>query len=241
MAQRQVTRRSPGGNIVAVQWDGAKTISEVAGVRFAGGSYGRGFQIHPLGAHDFALKNIIEGANVKRVLVGRRELKIGKSADNQTTIATLIGSHHELMTIFQGPAPAAQVIGELFGVLDIDDAAEGMRVVPQNATMLSVMNEHIVIVNDDSTSLDIPSAAQASQIVPKHKGAKTKHGEVWRTKLPGRKGNRAHDFTYVVGTPKGAADVVAASTDAVTDKALLAMVDSVNVAWSADKAKGKRR
>lgn len=243
MAQRSVTRRGPSGDVVAVSWDGAKLISEVAGVRFAGGSYGRGFQIHPAGAHDFACENVVDdGATLdSRVMVGRREVKIAKSADKQTTIATLIGSHHELMTIFQGPAPAAATIGELFGALDIDDAAEGMRCVAKDATLLTVMNEHIVLVNEDSTSLDVPSPALASQIVPGHRGGKTRHGEVWRTLLPGRKGQRAHDFTYVVGTPRGAADVVAASTDGISDKDLLAMVDSVNVEWSGRQGKGRNR
>lgn len=243
MAQRSVTRRGPSGDVVAVSWDGAKLISEVAGVRFAGGSYGRGFQIHPAGAHAFACENVVDGGAqlVSRVMVGRREVQIAASADKHTTIATLIGPHHELMTIFQGPAPAAATIGELFGALDVDDATEGMRCVAKDATLLSVMNEHMVLVNEDSTSLDIPSPALASQIVPGHRGGRTRHGEVWRTLLPGRKGKRAHDFTYVVGTPMGAADVVAASTDALTDQGLLDMVDSVNVQWSSRKGKGRTR
>lgn len=231
MGRQSLVRRGPSGDYVSLSWSGAQCISEVAGVRFAGGSVGRGFQIQPLGAHDFAMEHLSEGVTSRRLLVGRREVKIGTAGDGSSTTATLLGRHHELMTVFQGPAPSDARISELFGVLDIDDDKDGMRVVPAAATMLTKTTEHLVFVNEDSTSMDVPGPAHADQIVPKRAGEGTKHGEVWRAGLPGRSGKSARDFSYVVGTTLGAAEIQA-GTEQISDADLLSMVDSVNVRWS---------
>lgn len=136
-----------------------------------------------------------------------RSPSVSSAPDGSMTVASLIGKHHELMTIFSGPAPALANVGELYAVLDLDDTAEGMRVAPQPATGLTMMNEHVLLVCDDSVSFDLPGPAHADQMVPRHRGGKTRHGEIWRTLLPGRSGARPHDYSYVVGTPTGAAEV----------------------------------
>ncbi|MCA0435623.1 MAG: hypothetical protein LCH98_03910 [Actinobacteria bacterium] len=211
--------------------------SHVAGIRFAGGSYGRAFQIHPLGAHEFAMQHLVDAGATKRLLVGRREVKVTSAADRSSTTATLLGAHHELMTVFTGPAPDERRISDLFGVLDIDDAPEGMAVRPQSETMLTPMGEHIVLIAEDFTSVDVPGPTNASEMVPKGRGRKTRNGEVWRNRLPGRAGTRANDFSYVVGTPRGAAEVIASDENLVSEENLLAMVDSLDVAWSAGKGR----
>ena len=43
-------KRAPSGNILTASWRGKDIGSHVCGVRYAGGSVGRGFQIHPRGA-----------------------------------------------------------------------------------------------------------------------------------------------------------------------------------------------
>lgn len=236
MPARSVTRRSPGGRYVNLSWNGADVASEVAGVRFAGGSQGRGFQIHPLGAHDFAMKHLTEGVLDQRLIVGGREVRVSKAKDGLSTTATLIGPHHELMTVFSGPAPTPQRITDLFSVLDIDDDKDGMRVAPADATLMSVVNEHVALVNSDFTSIDIPGPAHADDLVPRQRGRATKNGEVWRAKLPGRNGKRAHDFSYIVGTRRGAVEIVASDPGGISAVDLLAMVDSMNVSWRASKA-----
>lgn len=236
MPPRKITRRAPGGHYVTVSWDGAGVASHVAGIRFAGGSYGRAFQIHPLGAHEFAMTHIADAPTSGRVLVGRNEVRIATARDGSSTTATLIGKHHELMTVFTGPAPAKRRIIDIFSVLDIDDRPEGMAVTPQPETLLTGAGEHIVLVAEDFTSVDVPGPGNASEMVPKARGKKTRHGEVWRNRLPGRAGQGARDFSYVVGTPRGAAEVIASDEGLISETDLLAMVDSLNVAWTADKA-----
>lgn len=236
MGRHRLTRRAPGGAVLEMSWQGAAPGSQVSGVRFAGGSYGRGFQIHPAGAHDAAVEAFTPGARTSRLVVGRREVKLSVAADRTSATATLLGEHHELMTVFTGPAPSTARIVDLFGVLDVDDAPEGMRVVPRRSTLLSVMNEHHVVVAEDLVSVDVPGPAHAKRLVPRHRGRRTRHGEVWKSPLPGARGKgRGRDFAYVVGTPTGVAEVVASDADATTDAALLAMVDSLDVAWRAGR------
>lgn len=226
-------KRAPSGNVLTASWRGMNVGSHVCGVRFAGGSVGRGFQVHPRGAHDFAM-SIAEGsATHQRVLVGRHEVKV--STVGASTTASLLGQHHELMTIFEGPAPARERITEIFGALDVNDNPRGMQVRPTRASMLSLLSEHVVFVADDFTSMDAPGAPNAERLVPRGRGRGqgTEHGEVWRNRVPGRGGNRAHDFAYIVGTPRGVVELVASEPDAITERALLDMVQSLDVTWSA--------
>lgn len=221
--------------MLTASWRGKEVGSHVCGVRFAGGSVGRGFQVHPRGAHDFAMGIADGNVEHQRMLVGRREVKVSTVADAGSTTATLLGQHHELMTIFSGPAPSRERIVEIFGTLDIVDSARGMRVTPSGASMLSMVSEHIVFVADDFTSMDAPGAPNADRLVPRGRGRGrgTQHGEVWRNRLPGRSAEGAHAFAYVVGTPRGAVELVASDTETISAEALLDMVDSMDVAWSA--------
>lgn len=207
----------------------------MCGVRYAGGSVGRGFQVHPRGAHDAAMK-MVEGPVIhERVLVGRNEVKVSTATDVGATTATLLGRHHDLMTVFTGPAPARERIADIFGVLDIDDHPLGMRVTPTGASMLSLVSEHIVFIAEDFTSMDAPGAPSAQRLVPRGqgRGRPTEKGEVWKSKVPGRSGNRAHDFAYIVGTPRGAVELIAEDPEAIAETALLDMVNSMDVTWSA--------
>lgn len=235
MAKQRLVRRAPSGDVLRLEWEGAAPGSEVVGVRFAGGNYGRGFQIHPLGAHDAAVERFVQGARTSRLVVGRHEVKVSVAPDDSSTTATLIGRHHELMTVFTGPAPATGRIVDIFGVLDIDDAPQGMRVTPARSTLLSVLNEHLVVFAEDFVSMDMPGPAHAHRVVPRHRSNRTRRGnEVWKSTFPGRgRGRgRARDFAYIVGGRSGVAEVVASDVDATTDAAVLAMVDSLDVAWS---------
>lgn len=228
-------KRAPSGNVVTATWRGKEVGSHVCGVRFAGGSVGRGFQVQPRGAHDAAMALVEGPITHQRVLVGRAEVKVSTATQVGSTTATLIGQHHELMTVFSGPAPTREGIVGIFGVLDVDDNPRGMRVTPSRASMLSLVSEHVVFIADDFTSMDAPGAPNTDRLVPRGqgRGRKTEKGEVWRSRVPGRQGNTAYDFAYIVGTPRGAVELVASDPQAITEPALLDMVDSIDIAWSA--------
>lgn len=232
MGRRKYTRISPSGVEMELSWEGAEVATHVAGVHFAGGSFGRAFQISPLGAHDFAAQNLLDASLSSRLQVKGHEVCISTARDGSSTMATLISSHHELMTVFAGPAPEASTIAELFAVLDITDSRAGMQVTPQPATGLTVSGEHIVVTHEDSTSIDVPAPAHCREMIPRKAGRRTRHGEIWRNQLPGRTGETAHDFSYVVGTPGGVAEVVFAEQRAISHDAALAVLNSIDVNWS---------
>lgn len=234
MVSKTVRRVSPSGATMTLGWDGEAMVTHVSGVHFAGGSYGRAFQISPRGAHDFATEFLMKDAtSLTRLRQGRHEIRVSSDpARSRSSIATLVGQHHELMTIFAGPAPRKDVILDLFSVLEIEDTPDGMVVTPSRASGLTVNGEHVVIENADSTSIDVPAPAHAHTIIPRKAGRRTRHGEVWRSRLPGRDGNTAHDYSYVVGTGKGAAEVVFADQQRISSERALSVLDSLNIAWS---------
>ncbi|MGH8880198.1 MAG: hypothetical protein ACRD0P_23075, partial [Stackebrandtia sp.] len=93
-----------------------KPVSSVAaGVRFAGGSYGTGFQIGPRGYHEFACTKVAPATTRDRFLVHGREVVLAEANDWQSSVATLIGTYHELMTVYAGPAPRRDRVSALFG------------------------------------------------------------------------------------------------------------------------------
>lgn len=231
MPRNKSVRLSPSGNRVSVSWDGKTVASNVSGVHFVGGSYGRAFQIAPAGAHDFAAENLLDAQLVERVKVRGKEIRISTARDGSSTIASYIGNHHELMTVFHGPAPATRMITELFAVLDIKDNANGMTVTPQGATGLTATGEHVFLQMEDSASVDIPTPDHARQLLPKRAGQKTKHGEVWKTLLPGRSGKKVHDYSYLVGTPTGVAEVVFADDTVIGEDAAMEFIDGLDVSW----------
>jgi hypothetical protein len=225
---------APSDATVTVELPADQRVTSVAaGVRFAGGSYGRGFQIGPRGHHDFACAHLVPASTIDRFVVHGREVVVAEAADKSTAIATLMGEYHELMTVFGGPAPQRSNIIQLFSMLEIDDRVGGMVVKPKSATLLGTLNEHLTVVVEGYGSLSIPGAGQAHNMLPKHRGAKTKKGEVWRTPLPGvtTQSSRARDYSYVLGFKAGLAEVHFDDGDTPGDDARLAWLDQINVAW----------
>ncbi|MEU4247662.1 hypothetical protein AB0F15_09645 [Amycolatopsis sp. NPDC026612] len=201
----------------------------VAGVRFVGGSFGTGFQIGPRGYHDFACTHVAPARTRERLVVHGREVLVAEAADGQSSVATLIGAYHELMTVYAGPAPRRDRVLALFGSLRIEDHVGGMTVVPRAATLLDPTNEHFVVVVKDHGSLSIPAPRQAAALIPRHAGARTKHGEVWKA---GYAGESARSF--VLGCPAGLAEVHLADTAAKTERQRLDWLDEIGIAWNQD-------
>src|SRR5256886_16175207 len=190
MGTQQLQLVAPGGGRLTVDLPPDPLVSSVvAGVRFAGGSFGTGFQIGPRGYHDFACTHVAPATPRQRFLVHGREVVIAEATDHGSSMATLIGTYHELMTGYAGPAPERDRVFALFSSLRIEDRVGGMIVRPRSATMLDTMTEHLVVVVRDRGSLNIPAPRQAVELVPRHAGARTRFGEVWKAPYPGAEGS----------------------------------------------------
>jgi hypothetical protein len=227
---RQMVLRAPSGARVEVRLpDDAPVASVAAAVRFVGGSYGTAFGIGPRGYHEFARRHAAPATARDRLVVHGREVAVAEADDGQSSWATLLGPYHELMTVFAGPAPGRDRILALFGSLRVADHADGMEVRPRQATLLEAMAEQLMVTVAGRGALCIPGPRQAPAFTPRHAGAPTRHGEVWKAPYPGAadRGPAAH--AYILGCPAGTAEVhFPAGTVGPGE---LAWLDGLAVAW----------
>jgi hypothetical protein len=233
MATQRLNLIAPSGNRVDVDLLAEPHVSSIASmVRFVGGSYGTGFQIGPRGYHDFACTHVAPAVQRERLLVHGREVVVAEAKDKQSSVATLIGTYHELMTVFAGPAPKSERVVALFSALQIEDHVDGMVVKPRSATLLDAAVETVVVVVKDRGTLSIPGPRQAAALAPKFAGARTKHGEVWKA-TQGEAGAPAETATqgYILGCAAGLAEVHLARAEVASEKTVLGWLDEVNVAW----------
>jgi hypothetical protein len=203
-----------------------------AGVRFAGGSFGTGFQIGPRGYHDFACTWVAPATLRERLLVHGREVRVAEANDGQSSVATLIGTYHELMTVYAGPAPRKDRVFALFGCLELEDHVDGMVVRPRTATLLDTMTEHLVVVVEGRGSMAIPGPRQARMLVPRHAGARTRHGEVWKAPYPGAVDpTQVGGHAFILGCPSGLAEIHLNGPAEVTEGQLFGWLNEISVAW----------
>jgi len=233
MAVQQLDLVAPSGGRVRVTLAAEPLVSSVAAaVRFAGGSFGTGFQIGPRGYHDFAATYVAPATRRERFLVHGREVVVAEADDRQSSFATLIGTYHELMTVYAGPAPRRDRVFALFSSLQIVDHVEGMVVRPRAATLLDALSEHLMVVVRDRGAVSIPGPRQAPALVPGHAGAPTRHGEVWRAPYPGVAGTAgAREHSYILGCPAGLAEVHFSGSGATAESELFGWLNEIDVAW----------
>jgi hypothetical protein len=223
---RQMVLRAPSGARVEIRLpDDAPVASVAAGVRFVGGSYGTGFGIGPRGYHDFAARHVAPATPRDRLVVAGREVVVAEAADGQSSWATLLGPYHELMTVFAGPAPRRDRVLGLFGALSVEDHVDGMVVRPRRATLLDAMAEQVMVVVAGRGALCVPGPRQAPAFTPRHAGAPTRYGEVWKAPYAGMPGRTA----FVLGCPAGTAEVHFPGRD--VGERELAWLDGLAVAW----------
>ncbi|MDQ3579897.1 MAG: hypothetical protein M3443_20325 [Actinomycetota bacterium] len=225
---------APSGDRVTISLPGEKPVSSVAAaMRFAGGSYGTGFQIGSRGYHDFACTHVAPATTRERLLVHGREVVVAEADNGESSVATLIGDYHELMTVYAGPAPRRDRVFALFNSLRIEDRVEGMVVVPRRATLLDSMSEHIVVAVKDFGSVSIPGPRQARNHLPTHAGASTRHGEVWKVAMPGAENStKLSDHVFILGCAAGVAEIHLADSGTPSDQERLDWLDGIDVAWS---------
>jgi hypothetical protein len=123
--------------------------------------------------------------------------------------------------VYAGPAPSRDRISALFGSLEVTDHAGGLVVRPRSAMLLDTMTEQLAVVVRGRGTVSIPGPRQALALVPRHAGAPTRFGEVWKVAYPG--GNGKHSF--ILGCPAGLAEVH------LTDSGALDWLAQLDVAW----------
>jgi hypothetical protein len=167
-----------------------------------------------------------------RFVVHGREVAVAEADDGRSSWATLLGTYHELITEFVGPAPRRDRVLALFGSLRIQDRVGGMAVRPQAATLLDTLVEQVIVVVAGRGSVCIPGPRQARGLVPAHAGARTRFGEVWKAPYPtAGTASTAAAQAFLLGCPGGVAEVHLPAIPAVAEAEQLDWLDHINVAW----------
>jgi hypothetical protein len=225
--------RAPGGDELTVRLpDGSPVTSTAAEIRFVGNSYSRGFQIGPHGYHQFACRYLIRATTRDRFLVDGREIVVSGTSDGDTTMVTMRERYHEVSTVFSGPSPDRPSLAALFDTVDIDDHPRGLRLRPVSVALVDVTAERLVLNVSGRGAVSIPGPRHTRAILPSHRGASTRFGELWRTPLPGRSSHRdSRDFMYVIAGARGAAQVHVDESSPLDGPGLLTWVSGLDVAW----------
>jgi hypothetical protein len=237
MAEQQVELIAPSGAQVKITMpEGPRVATTAADVRFAGGSFGRGFNVGQRGYHQFAVTYVVPSTTVDRFVVNGREVVVAESEDGLTSTVTLVGEYHELMTVFGGPRPDRARLTALFGSLQVTDEVAGMTVRPVDATLLDVMSENVMVTVDQIATVVMPGVQQLSDLIPDHAGTPTRYGQVWRFRgedngAAASPADGVRDFQFLFAGSSGAAQVDWQPETGVTDDELLGWLDGLNVVW----------
>jgi hypothetical protein len=240
MAQR-LRLLSPSGHHVTVGLADSPTANNVsASIRYAGGSLARGFQIGPRGFQKFASTYVTPAVVHDRFVVHGREVVVARQTDGAGATAALIGDYHELMTVYGGATPSRESVISLFSTLTVEDHADGMIVKPLDATLLNEVSELLTIAVAGRGLVSVPGPAQMHQQIPAHKGQATRYGEVWRGLIGGvDRASGVSDYLFTMGFARGVSEVHLTPEPHLSEEALLAWMNEIQVEWAAGAAGGK--
>jgi hypothetical protein len=237
MVQRLELRPPSGSRLRVTLPDDPKVTSVSAYAQFTGGAFSRMFQTGARGFQEVANADLVPATVRDRFVVQDREVLIATSADGNVTTAAWLGPYHEAMTVFTGPRPSRTATISLFEQFRFDDQVAGLRMAPTRLSGITIASEGLTVVVLGRGYLSIPSPRNVRAIVPRHRGAPTQHGEVWRAArvpegvpTPAIAARRPHDYMYILATAKGAAQVDFLPGPA-SDEQLLNWLDAIDVAW----------
>jgi len=185
-----------------------------------------------LGFHEIANEAVMPATIVDRFVVSGREVRLAVGIDGYNATAALIDEWHEAMLVYAGPPPSRSQVIQALQQFSFEDHPEGMVVRALPSTGLQMLHETVKIVVQERGSITVPGPGSAMGMVPRHSGARTVHGEVWRLgQLPDRIGSSANTYIYLVGSPTAVAEVILDFEPTVDDGTLLAWLETINLAW----------
>ena len=185
-----------------------------------------------LGFQEIANEAVMPATVVDRFVVAGREVRLAVGNDGYNATAALIDEWHEAMLVYAGPPPGRSQVIQALQQFSFEDHPEGMVVRALPGTGLQLLHETVKVVVEDRGSITVPGPGTGPGMVPRHSGARTAHGEVWRLgRLPDRFGDGANAYIYLVGTETAVAEVVLDFEPTVDDETLLAWLETINLAW----------
>jgi hypothetical protein len=230
-----VRLRSPSGRRVELAWDGNAGVSGVgASVRYTVGGAPLGYQIGTPGYHHTASTVVAPATLRRRAVLRGREVLVSQSDDDDVTMVTRRGPHHEVMRLYLGPPPPlAKTLAEL-DQFRVHDDRDGCWLEPRPGTLADLVWEDLTVVVRGRGVVFVPDPRSARTVLPRGGGTRTRTGEIWRQALEdgpqARRDLRA--YSYVVGSRRGAANVSVPDSVDTPDDTVLDWLDSLEVSWS---------
>ncbi|HZM76293.1 MAG TPA: hypothetical protein VFC19_11230 [Candidatus Limnocylindrales bacterium] len=190
-------------------------------------------QMGLLGFQEVANEAVMPATVVDRFVVDGREVRLAAGVDGYNATAALIDQWHEAMLVYAGPPPDRGQVIEALQQFSFEDSPEGMVVRARPGTGLELLSETTKIVVEERGAISVPGPGTAIDMVPRHAGARTAYGAVWRLggQLPDRPGDGANTYVYIVGTSTALAGVIFDFEPTVDDPTLLAWLETINLAW----------
>jgi hypothetical protein len=227
---------APSGRVVRVN-PGAEVSGISSRILFRGDLWRGMFQIGGPSYHAVACESFIPSELLWRDHLFGRELVCSVAEDKSVTLVAWLGQHHELMTILCA-VPQREKIYATFAMMAILDRPQGLTVQPADELRTTRVWEDVTVVARDRGTIHIPDPQSATAMVPLSRGAKTMHGEVWRTlhtdeppSGASADAEPASEFSYVVGCPRGAARVSLSGIEKADDDVAMDWITQIDVAW----------
>lgn len=204
------------------------SVSFVAMV--GGGRYG--LTVAEIGAFDWHVTYTMPGAEVASLRYAGGDLLIATRAAEPDYRAAWRGRWFELHHRPAGPVPAGAGVPRVFDAVRFTDTPEGMLVSPRGSGWFEPFR--IAKQLPGIGRLRIERPARATIEVPRFRGHRTRHGEIWRLPLGAGARGRARDDALLLATPTAVAQLIpgpAESTDTADGDAALAVLEELAVIW----------
>jgi hypothetical protein len=233
MSETNVDVRAPSGRLVSITAGHDATVLGVNTSFFvASGKTSRVFMIGSSGYHDLACEVLVKATLAWRGYVSGYELVASVDDSGGVLITTLLGPHHELMTVFADGAPARGHVESIFASLVVEDLPEGMAVTPGNDAFSTIAWEDVSVIVDQRGALNIPDPTGAARLIPKWRGARTQKGELWRRSADeGSSDQSMKGTSYILGCPRGVAEVHISPRTSAGRSELLGWLDTLEITW----------
>lgn len=232
MAQPHEWRAPSGRRITVTLPDESVVESRTVLARLVSTALSAGFQIGPTGFFE-GLANYEQPSTVTdRFVLQNRELVVATSADGYLTTAAWRGPYHDVGAVFTGPAPQRAQLIQYFDAFTYNDEPAGVAISTPSPGNADLFSETLGAVIRDRGQIVVPSVKAARGLMPDHRGTPSTHGEVWRTqKHPDAPGEGVRDYIYLLGTPRGFAEITFFLNASVSDDELLKWLDGIDLSW----------
>lgn len=220
---------APDGSRIRLEqpWlDSSQPWSATFSARTGGGRYG--LTVAEIGAFDWHVTYPMAGAEVTSSRYAGGDLLLAWRREPADYRAAWRGRWFELHHSAAGPVPAGGV-PRVFDAVRFTDTPEGMLVRPRGAVSFEPFRVAKTLPGIGQLRIERPGTATVA--VPRFRGHRARHGEIWRRPLEGGAHGRARDESLLLATPTAVVQLIPGPHDTPDADAALAFLEQLAVSW----------